>query len=208
MARGGDLGREEAGDETLVSRLDVATATRDPRAARGSRSTSSLRRTRSTTRPMPTPSRSSAPTPRARPAPCTSRGQSRSASIRPFTSTAACTASPRPGRRGRDAGELEGRTHLVVSGLCLLGTGFAVVEHAVTRVTFRALSGAEIDAYVESGEWRGRAGGYAIQGIGGSTRRAASTVTISTSSDSPPRSWSICLPLDAPKSCKSASRPG
>ena len=62
--------------------------------------------------------------------------------------------------------ELEGRTHLVVSGLCLLGDGFAVVEHQVTRVTFRPLSGAEIDAYLDSGEWGGRAGGYAIQGLG------------------------------------------
>ena len=62
--------------------------------------------------------------------------------------------------------ELAGRTHLVVSGLCLLGPGFAVVEHEVTGVTFRELSGAEVDAYVESGEWVGRAGGYAIQGLG------------------------------------------
>jgi septum formation protein len=62
--------------------------------------------------------------------------------------------------------ELAGATHLVVSGLCLLGNGFAVVDHAVTSVTFRRLSSAEIDAYVESGEWRGRAGAYAIQGLG------------------------------------------
>jgi septum formation protein len=62
--------------------------------------------------------------------------------------------------------ELEGRTHLVVSGLCLLGDGFSVVEHQVTRVTFRPLSGAEIDVYLDSGEWGGRAGGYAIQGLG------------------------------------------
>ena len=63
--------------------------------------------------------------------------------------------------------ELAGTTHLVVSGLCLLGPGFSVVEHAVTRVTFRALTDLEIDEYVATGEWRGRAGGYAIQGIGG-----------------------------------------
>jgi len=70
------------------------------------------------------------------------------------------------GGAGAMLSELEGRTHLVVSGLCLLGDGFAIVEHEVTRVTFRALSGAEIDAYLESGEWSGRAGGYAIQGLG------------------------------------------
>jgi septum formation protein len=62
--------------------------------------------------------------------------------------------------------ELAGRTHLVLSGLCLLGEGFALVEHEVTRVTFRVLSGAEVEAYLGSGEWSGRAGGYAIQGLG------------------------------------------
>ena len=62
--------------------------------------------------------------------------------------------------------ELGGRTHLVVSGLCLLGPGFAAVEHAVTHVTFRRLSEAEIDAYLQTDEWNGRAGGYAIQGLG------------------------------------------
>ena len=62
---------------------------------------------------------------------------------------------------------LAGRTHLVVSGLCLLGPGFAIVGHEVTAVTFRELSAAEVDTYVESGEWVGRAGGYAIQGLGG-----------------------------------------
>lgn len=64
-------------------------------------------------------------------------------------------------------GDLVGRAHLVVSGLCLLGPGFAVVEHDVTHVTFRGLEPSEIDAYVSAGEWRGRAGGYAIQGLGG-----------------------------------------
>lgn len=62
--------------------------------------------------------------------------------------------------------ELAGRTHLVVSGLCLIGPSFAVVEHAVTHVTFRDLKAFEIDPYVNAGEWRGRAGGYAIQGLG------------------------------------------
>jgi len=63
--------------------------------------------------------------------------------------------------------ELAGRTHLVVSGLCLIGPSLAVVEHAVTHVTFRALSALEIEEYLATGEWRGRAGGYAIQGVGG-----------------------------------------
>ena len=42
-----------------------------------------------------------------------------------------------------------------------------VVEHAETLVAFRALDEAAIERYVESGEWQGRAGGYAIQGLGG-----------------------------------------
>ncbi len=63
-------------------------------------------------------------------------------------------------------GELSGNTHLVVSGLCLLGPGFVVVEHAVTGVTFRRLGPEEIEAYLACGEWSGRAGGYAIQGLG------------------------------------------
>jgi septum formation protein len=61
---------------------------------------------------------------------------------------------------------LGGRTHVVVSGLCLLTPGWEVVEHEETRVTFRPLTPRDVAAYVRSGEWRGRAGGYAIQGQG------------------------------------------
>ncbi len=67
----------------------------------------------------------------------------------------------------RMLGALAGRTHTVVSGVCLLGAGEDVVEHESTSVTFRALSGEALAAYVESGEWGGRAGAYAIQGLGG-----------------------------------------
>lgn len=63
--------------------------------------------------------------------------------------------------------ELGGQTHEVLSGLCLLGQGFAALEHEVTRVTFRPLAALELDAYLASGEWQGRAGAYAIQGLGG-----------------------------------------
>jgi septum formation protein len=62
--------------------------------------------------------------------------------------------------------ELSGRTHEVVSGLCLLTPAWEVVETAGTRVTFRALTPRDLAAYVASGEWEGRAGGYAIQGRG------------------------------------------
>ena len=67
---------------------------------------------------------------------------------------------------------LAGRTHEVVSGLCLIGDGWEVVERAVTRVTFRELAARETAAYVDAGEWEGRAGGYAIQGQGASLVKA------------------------------------
>jgi septum formation protein len=62
---------------------------------------------------------------------------------------------------------LSGRTHRVVSGLCLLGPGVEHVEDVTTLVTFRALENGTIAAYLASGEWEGRAGAYAIQGLGG-----------------------------------------
>jgi septum formation protein len=63
--------------------------------------------------------------------------------------------------------ELSGRTHTVVSGLCLLGAGDDVVAHEATEVTFRLASADTVTAYVAGGEWKGRAGGYAIQGLSG-----------------------------------------
>jgi septum formation protein len=61
---------------------------------------------------------------------------------------------------------LSGWTHVVVSGLCLLTPAWEVVENEATRVTFRALTARDLAAYVATGEWEGRAGGYAIQGRG------------------------------------------
>jgi septum formation protein len=51
--------------------------------------------------------------------------------------------------------------------VCLLGIPEEVVAHELTGVTFRPLASAAIVDYVGSGEWEGRAGGYAIQGLGG-----------------------------------------
>jgi septum formation protein len=62
---------------------------------------------------------------------------------------------------------LSGRAHTVVSGLCLLGPGFDVVEDAATYVRFRTVTPELRASYLESGEWEGRAGAYAIQGLGG-----------------------------------------
>lgn len=61
---------------------------------------------------------------------------------------------------------LSGRTHEVVSGLALLRPGNPQVVHEVTKVTFRQLDEELVRRYVRTGEWSGRAGGYAIQGQG------------------------------------------
>ncbi len=61
---------------------------------------------------------------------------------------------------------LSGRTHEVVSGLALLKTTNPQVVHEVTKVTFRELDDELLRRYVGTGEWAGRAGGYAIQGRG------------------------------------------
>lgn len=62
---------------------------------------------------------------------------------------------------------LSGRGHRVYTGVAVAQGGS--VRHRVveTRVTFKVLSSSEIAAYVASGEWRGKAGGYGIQGRAG-----------------------------------------
>lgn len=62
---------------------------------------------------------------------------------------------------------LSGRTHQVLSGVCLIGPSFSVLEHVTTEVTFRALTDQDVSGYLLAGEWQGRAGAYAIQGLGG-----------------------------------------
>lgn len=62
---------------------------------------------------------------------------------------------------------LSGATHTVHSGVALLaGSQEPRTAVASTDVTFRQLSAALIERYLASGEWRDRAGGYAIQGVG------------------------------------------
>ncbi len=61
---------------------------------------------------------------------------------------------------------LSGRTHVVVSGLCLVTPGWELVEHEQTQVTIRTLTPRDLAANLAEGEWEGRAGGYAIQGRG------------------------------------------
>jgi septum formation protein len=63
---------------------------------------------------------------------------------------------------------LSGRSHRVFTSVCLITAAGAVKVRTVeTRVRFKRLSREEIDSYLASGEWRGKAGGYAIQGIAG-----------------------------------------
>lgn len=69
---------------------------------------------------------------------------------------------------------LSGRTHEVVSGLALVRSGNPQVVHEVTEVAFRELPDDLVRRYVETGEWRQRAGGYAIQGQGAALVRAIS----------------------------------
>jgi septum formation protein len=61
---------------------------------------------------------------------------------------------------------LSGQTHEVISGLCLVTPGWEVIEHEKTRVTFRPLTARDLARYMSTGEWEGRAGAYAIQGVG------------------------------------------
>jgi septum formation protein len=69
---------------------------------------------------------------------------------------------------------LAGHTHQVVSALALVREGEPRTATAVTDVTFRALDDARIAWYVSTGEWRERAGGYAIQGRGAALVREIS----------------------------------
>ncbi len=63
---------------------------------------------------------------------------------------------------------LSGRTHRVYSGICLVTPREAVKTRLVeTRVRFKRLSDQDIESYLASGEWRNKAGGYAIQGLAG-----------------------------------------
>jgi septum formation protein len=75
---------------------------------------------------------------------------------------------PRDAAQAREyVARLAGRPHEVVGGVALARDGAVAAEHVeVTRVEFRPLSPEQVAAYVATGEWEGRAGGYAIQGRG------------------------------------------
>ena len=63
---------------------------------------------------------------------------------------------------------LSGRAHRIHTAICLITPNGRVRQKLVeTRLRFKRLSAGEIEAYLGSGEWRGKAGGYAIQGLAG-----------------------------------------
>ena len=63
---------------------------------------------------------------------------------------------------------LSGRGHRVMTGVAVIAPdGRRAARLSEARVKFKRLSAAEIDAYVAGGEWRGKAGGYAVQGHAG-----------------------------------------
>jgi len=61
---------------------------------------------------------------------------------------------------------LAGRAHEVITGVALISADGERIAHETTRVVMRPLTAAEIRWYGATGEWRDRAGGYAIQGAG------------------------------------------
>lgn len=63
---------------------------------------------------------------------------------------------------------LSGRGHDVLTGVCVIAPdGREASRLSETRVTFKRLSHSEIEGYIASGEWRGKAGGYGVQGRAG-----------------------------------------
>lgn len=64
---------------------------------------------------------------------------------------------------------LSGRNHRVYTSVCVVTPKEAIRQRVVeTRVRFKRLAPEDIEAYLASGEWRGKAGGYAVQGLAGS----------------------------------------
>ncbi|KSB90147.1 septum formation inhibitor Maf [Caulobacter vibrioides] len=63
---------------------------------------------------------------------------------------------------------LTGRAHKVLTGVALIGPDGALSSRVIeTRVVFKRLSDPEFESYVAGGQWRGKAGGYGVQGVAG-----------------------------------------
>ena len=66
----------------------------------------------------------------------------------------------------KQLGSLRGKSHDIVTGVCVVGAGFVVTEIDVARLTVLPLTDAELDGYVATNEWQGCAGGYRVEGRG------------------------------------------
>ncbi len=169
VAGRGDLGRaRSARDDRARARLDLASAACDPRAAAHPvrRRRAGLRRARPARRRPVALVRG---TPRARRGHSTRGQRWRSGSTRRAPRRRPTYGKPADtiGARGDARRALAGRTHEVVSGLCLLGPGWAAASRMRRRTSPSGRSPpTEIERYLAAGEWEGRAGSYAIQGLG------------------------------------------
>ncbi len=75
--------------------------------------------------------------------------------------------APGPVQAAAMLARLSGTRHEVITGVALLGPdNWRMIASEITYVTMRTMTDAEIDEYVQSGEWRGKAGSYAIQETG------------------------------------------
>ena len=88
---------------------------------------------------------------------------------------------------------LSGRSHRVYTAVCFITSSGAVRMRTVeTRVRFKRLSSEEVEAYLASGEWRGKAGGYAIQGIAGAFVQKARRLVFGRGRAAAQRGCRIC----------------
>jgi septum formation protein len=73
---------------------------------------------------------------------------------------------------GQTLKALSGRRHAVIGGICVIEADRTRTAAARTLVEFRELDESELESYLDTGEWRERAGAYAIQGRGAALVRA------------------------------------
>ena len=188
VAERGDLGRAQASDRSTAGpRVDVAATARDSRAARASRSRSSrptTSRATATTRSSTRPGKGALGR-RRRPAGARRRHRRR---LRR-------RGARQAGRRERcraDARALSGRTHDVVSGLCLRTPAWEELHREVTRVTFRALTPRDIAALRRERRVGGAAPARTRSRASAGASSSGSRATTSTSSACPRRCSSAC----------------
>ncbi|MDP2275324.1 MAG: Maf family protein [Archangium sp.] len=66
----------------------------------------------------------------------------------------------------KQLGSLRGKTHEILTGVCVMGAGFVQTEVDTARLSVLPLSDEELDGYVATGEWQGCAGGYRVEARG------------------------------------------